>query len=220
MDSLKEKLISIFTKLFNTRAAGMYILLFAIAIGVGTFIENDYGTSSAQKLIYKAKWFELLLLMFSIAILYNIYKFRMIPQKKWALLLFHLSMVIILIGAAITRYYGYEGVMHIREGASSNMIQSADTYLLFDIDKNGEHYRVESPVLFATLGNNHWKESFKIGDDIIACEVTDFIPNPKQSIKATDDGQPIIKIVIGGMGGREEYFLKEGKQQRKPLSLH
>jgi hypothetical protein len=47
--------------LSSTRAAGMYMLLFAIAIGVATFIENDFGTSAAQELIFKSHWFELLL---------------------------------------------------------------------------------------------------------------------------------------------------------------
>ena len=56
----------IFQRLFSTSAAGLYMLLFALAIGVATFIENDYGTSAAQKVIFKAAWFELLLLLFGI----------------------------------------------------------------------------------------------------------------------------------------------------------
>ena len=46
--------------MFSTSAAGLYILLFAISIGVATFIENDFGTSAAQKVIFKSHWFELL----------------------------------------------------------------------------------------------------------------------------------------------------------------
>jgi len=56
---------------FNTRAAGMYILLFAAAIGVGTFVENDFGTSSAQHVIYKSTWFSVLLALFCITIAVN-----------------------------------------------------------------------------------------------------------------------------------------------------
>ena len=37
------------------------MILFAVAIAVATFIENDFGTSSAQKIIFKARWFELLI---------------------------------------------------------------------------------------------------------------------------------------------------------------
>ena len=86
-------------RLFSTSAAGLYILLFAISIGVATFIENDFGTSSAQKLIFKSRWFELLLVLFGITLIVNIFRFRMIQNKKWALLTFHTAFIIVLIGA-------------------------------------------------------------------------------------------------------------------------
>ena len=93
-------------KLFSTTASGMYMILFAIAIAVATFVENDFGTSSAQKVIFKAWWFELLLVLFGLANLFNMFKFQLIRQKKWATLAFHASMVIILLGATVTRYFG------------------------------------------------------------------------------------------------------------------
>jgi len=43
----------IYLKLFSTSAAGLYMILFAATIGIATFIENDFGTSSAQKIIFK-----------------------------------------------------------------------------------------------------------------------------------------------------------------------
>ncbi len=52
-----DKSLAVFKRilnaLFNTRAAGVYILLFAFAIGIARFIENDFGTDSAQKVIFK-----------------------------------------------------------------------------------------------------------------------------------------------------------------------
>ena len=199
---------------FNTRAAGLYIVLFAIAIGVATFVENDFGTSAAQKIIFRARWFELLLLLFSITLVVNIIKFRMIPLKKWSLLLFHSAMIVILIGAAVTRYFGFEGTMHIRENGVSNSILSAETYLNFDVIKGKKRYRFSEPVLFASLGNNHLKKSYLIGNDLVEVEVKDFIPNPKQILKESEDGVPTLKIVIGGANGREEYFINPGQTKR------
>ena len=201
----------IFNKLFSTSAAGLYMILFAIAIGVATFIENDFGTSSAQKVIFKAHWFELLLLLFGISILVNIFRFRLIQQKKWAVFAFHTSILIILLGAAVTRYFGYEGMMHIREGDSSNTILSFDEYLVFEATKEGQTYKFEEPVLFATLGNNHFKESYLLGNQEVKVEVTDFMPNPQEMIVDDDNGLPTLKIVIGGANGREEYYLQKGK---------
>ncbi len=166
---------------FNTRAAGLYILCFAISIAVATFIENDFGTSSSQKVVYKTWWFTTLLALFAVTIVVNIFRFRMIQQKKWPLLMFHLAMIVILLGSAVTRYFGYEGVMHIRENDASNSFLSSETYLQFNVLKGEQSYAFDEPVLFATLGNNHWEESYLVGKDLIEVEVIDFIPKPNPS---------------------------------------
>jgi cytochrome c-type biogenesis protein CcsB len=203
-----------FTPFFNTRAAGVYMLLFAIAIAVATFVENDFGTSAAQKIIFKSWWFELLLILFGISIVVNIIKFRMIPQKKWPLLLFHSAIIIILIGAGITRYFGYEGIMHIRENDTSNTFLSSNTFLNFKVLKDNKEYQFNEPVLFASLGNNNWHRSYKIENDLIDIAVKEFIPNAKQIVKKTSTGKPVLKIVIAGMNGREDYFIAQGQTKR------
>ena len=201
-------------KLFSTTASGMYMILFAIAIAVATFIENDFGTSSAQKLIFKAGWFELLLLLFGAANLFNMFNFQLIRQKKWSTLAFHASMVIILLGAAVTRYFGYEGMMHIRQDSSTSYFLSADTYLNFEAHQNGEEFTFDEPVLFATLGDNHLEKEYVLGGQKIKVEVTEFMPNPKERMVDDDEGIPILKVVIGGANGREEYYIKKGSKGR------
>lgn len=203
-----------FKLFFNTRAAGLYISLFAVSIGVATFVENDFGTSAAQKVIFKAWWFELLLLLFSISIVVNIFKFRMIPQKKWPLLLFHSAIIIIILGAGITRYFGFEGMMHIRENTASNNFLSSNTYLKFKVKKDGKTYDFNEPVLFASLGNNNWQESYLVDGDLIDVKVKAFIPNPKQTLTSKGSGLPTLKIVVAGMNGREEYFISKGQTKR------
>lgn len=203
--NLLKKLLD---KLFSTSAAGLYILLFAAAIGVATFVENDFGTSSAQKVIFKSRWFELLLVLFGISLIVNVFRFRMIQQKKWAVLTFHASIIIILIGAGVTRYFGSEGMMNIREGSASNSFLSAETYLQFQALSNGKRYAFDEPVLFATLGDNNLKRSYMIGNLELKVEVNQFLPNPKEQLVDDPNGVPILKVVIGGMNGREEFLVK------------
>jgi cytochrome c-type biogenesis protein CcsB len=211
---LMQKLKNIFFRLFNTSAAGLYMILFAVAIAVATFIENDFGTSSAQKVIFKAGWFELLLILFGISILVNIFRFRMVQQKKWAVLSFHASIIIILIGAGVTRYFGFEGMMHIREGDASNSFLSFDEHLVFEARIGGETFTFDEPVLFATLGDNNWKGSYILNGQQVDVEVTDFMPNPTEQMIDDDNGLPTIKIVIGGANGREEYYVQKGQRSR------
>lgn len=196
--------------MFSTSAAGAYLLIFALAIGAATFIENDYGTSAAQKYVFKARWFEVLLILFGITIAVNIFRFRLIQQKKWATLLFHASILIILLGAGITRYFGYEGVMGIREGATSNTFLSAEPYINFEAHQNDRKFRFAEPVLFSSLGKNTFNARYQIGGEDITVTLTDFIPNPEETIEDDPTGIPVIKIVIGGAGGREEIPIRQG----------
>lgn len=187
------------------------MILFAIAIGAATFIENDFGTSAAQKLIFKAKWFELLLLLFGISIIVNIFRFRMIENRKWAVLTFHASIIVILLGAAVTRYFGFEGIMHIREDDTTNVFISSDTYMIFEAKQNGKSYIFDEKVNFATLGKNKFKETYQIGQDIINVELEEFIPNPENVLEADPNGDPTLKIVVAGNNGREEYYLRQNE---------
>jgi cytochrome c-type biogenesis protein CcsB len=207
-------ILKILLRFFNTRAAAVYLLAFAAAIGIATFIENDFGTSAAQKLVYKAAWFEVLLVLFSITLVVNVIQYKFVQRRKWALLIFHLAMVIIIIGAGITRYWGYEGVMHIRENAASNEIYSYDTYLNYTAQYKGQTFRFHEPVLFASVGDNHLEETYFIGDKEVKVVVKDVVPNPVQTMISDPEGVPTLKVVFGGEGGREEYFLNPGDRRQ------
>lgn len=197
-------------RFFSTSAAGLYMALFALSIGAATFIENDYGTSSAQKLIFKSTWFEVLLLLFCISIVVNIFRYRMIQQRKWPILTFHASVLVILLGSAVTRYFSYEGSMHIREDNTSNTFISSDTYLIFEARQGGKTYRFDEPVHFASLGRNSFSKEYQIGKQHIKVDLEDFIPNPVNVLEPSETGTPALKVVVAGGNGREEYFLQQG----------
>ncbi|MCP9767881.1 cytochrome C biogenesis protein [Lacihabitans sp. LS3-19] len=207
---IPQKILKIINQVTSTRSAGMYMLLFAIAIGGATFVENDFGTSSAQDVIFKSWWFELLLVLFSITILMNIWRFKLIKQKKWASVSFHLAIVIIVIGAGITRYIGTEGMMHIREGETTNKYLSSENFLKFQVLKGGKTYSFDESVYFSSLGSNKFSNSYQIGNSLIDVNLDNFIPNPTELATSDPNGLPMMKVVIGGAGGREEYYVKQG----------
>jgi len=200
----------IYNTIFSTRAAGLYMLLFAIAIGIATFVENDFGTSSAQDIIFKSRWFELLLILFGGTIMANIFRFRLIQQKKWASLIFHSAIIIIILGAGITRYFGFEGMMHIREGGSSDNFLSTESYLKFKVLYEGKSYSFDEPVYFSSLGDNKFSGDYQIGPNLLKVKLKQFIPNPTEKIEDAEGGIPVMKVVIAGQGGREEIFVHQG----------
>jgi len=200
--------------LFGRRAALVYILLFAAAVGVATFVENDYGTDSAQKVIYQSTWFEVLLFLFSGAIVKNVLDFRLIQRKMWAVLTFHLAILVILLGAAITRFSGFEGMMHIREGEQSNQYLSTEGYLKLRFTKDNREYLIEEPVLWSSLGSNDFSETYQLNNEKVKLKVKEVYINPEYEMEAADQGEPIIKVVFGSDAGRNEYYLHYNSQRR------
>ena len=120
------------------KSMAVLTLIFAFSIAYATFVENDYGTHAAKALVYNSRWFEVLLVFLGLNLLGNIFIYKLYTSKKVPQFLFHLAFLIILIGSGITRYYGYEGVMHIREGGVSNKMVSSDIY--FTIRHNGKSF--------------------------------------------------------------------------------
>ena len=55
----------------------LLILLFACSIGYATFIENDFGRSSAKSLVFSAWWFEAILILLVFNLINNLIKFNL-----------------------------------------------------------------------------------------------------------------------------------------------
>jgi len=201
----------ILKNLLSIKSAIILMLIMAASIGVATFIENDYGTQTARALIYNARWFELLQLILAINLAYNIIRFRLFRKEKFFTGLFHAAFLIILVGAAVTRYFGYEGMMHIREGFQSSSIISDRAYLQIDAIKDKKIYHYEEPLYLSALGDNHFKRSIDIGGQKITIELKKYYPHAKEVLKPDSNGKPCAKIVVSAGSGRVDKILCQGE---------
>jgi len=207
----------IYSFLFSTRLMAVLFLSFSIAMGVGTFIESKYNTDTARILVYNAWWFEVIMAFFLINFIGNIKRYQLLKKEKWATLILHLSFVFILLGAFVTRYISYEGMMPIREGAAENQFYSDKTFLTVFVDGEyqGEMKRrvFEKPLLLSPVTNNNFSISEKFADTPFKVEYENFIMGAKEYVKADPKGVLHLKIVEAGEGERHEHFLVEGEVQ-------
>ena len=215
----------IFNLLFSTRLTGKLFIVFARAMAVGTFLDAGQDTSPtpySRTLIFNALWFELIMLFFIINFTGNIFKYNLLSLKKWPVLLLHFSWIFIILGAFITRYHGFEGVMSIREGETENTFISEKTYIKIYIDGdyaiNGIYQRrtVEESVDFSPRLNNKFNYNTTYGDKKINIELVDFIQGAEKDIIPDVNGEEYLKIVEAGDGVPHNHFLKMGEVQ----SLH
>ena len=200
--------------IFSLKIALVLLLVFAISIAWATFVENDFGTETAMKLIYVSTWFEVLLWALGINLLGNMFVYRVFRKEKLTILIFHLSFLLILGGGAVTRYLGYEGTMHIREGKSSNFIELRDDYLTVNAIFNGESTKVESKVLFTERGKNRFSNNLNVGEHSVKIRLEEYYENAEEALVPTEKGGvPAIDIFIMRSDQKsKEYKIVPGDQ--------
>ncbi|MEI6864728.1 cytochrome c biogenesis protein CcsA [Flavicella sp.] len=202
-----KKILDLF---FSTRLMAVLFLIFAMAMGIATFIENDYGTPTAKALVYNSWWFECIMVLFAVNFFGNIFRYRLYKKEKWSVLLFHLSFFLILLGAGVTRYISFEGIMPIKEGETTNVFYSDQTYLKVTLDDNTDQRVLYDPILLSTWGQNNYAFNTDFRGQEVKFELKEFIPNAATSFVETEEGELYIHFVESSSGGRHDHYIKKG----------
>jgi cytochrome c-type biogenesis protein CcsB len=199
--------------LSSMQLMSMLILLFAFSIGYATFIENDFGRTSAKALIYNAWWFEMILVLLTYNLINNVIKYKLFRLEKIASLTFHLSFILILIGAGITRYISYEGMMHIREGESTNQFISDDTFLQIHINDKVHQLNHAEKLFLSGITSSNFSLKLDFKDHDIEIEGIEFLPNVQDSLFTNiAGGTTMLHIVVPGDNGMQSEYLKDKEQ--------
>ena len=195
----------------SMKTMAILMLIFAFAIGYATFIENDYGTMTAKADVYNAKWFEALMAILTINLIINIFKYKMYTMKKMPLFIFHTAFIVILIGAAITRYVGFEGSMHIREGASENTMISMDTYFIVNASAGDKKTETQESVYMSKKSSNSLSSSLEVSGRKVNVDLVQYIPDAIETTVEAKDGYSVVDMMVTGSGQGESISINEGE---------
>lgn len=223
-----------FQKLFFSYWTTLILLsILAIGAGVATFIENDFGSSTSRIFVYNHFWYELVLTLTVFNLIGIIAKVNMFKSK--AKFIFHSSFVVMLIGAGMTRYYGYEGIMNIREGETTNQMISLEPFIHVTTYENNQTKTYYFEKDFAAFGNAPF--SYKVpfnGSEITINYVNYELAKKGNSkmglltLEAVYKGEAISERLVGQRGMRtgvvKDIVFKDGTKVSleygsKPMTL-
>jgi hypothetical protein len=196
--------------LFSSYLMATILALFAISIGVATFIENDFGSASAKALVYHAPWFQFMLFIGVINLTGNIFRKKLYTRSKLTLFVFHVSFIFILLGAAITHYTGFEGSLSMNEGETSSQVLTNNAFI--QVRAGDQVY--EFPSRFSAVGKNRFRSKFQYkGQDYkLAClayktnAIPELMPDPA--------GMPMADMVYTDSAGRSSVVIAEGEKRK------
>lgn len=215
MEKVKQLIVNVMERFCSFWVTIVLLIAYGSACAVATFVENDFGTPSAKAFVYNTAWFDLLHLLLVLNLIGVLLLSRALQRKKYASFLFHSSLVMIFIGAAITRYYGFEGVMHIREGEQSNTIESQEEFMtiLAKVDEN--LYRAFFPTTITPLVQKRFHQKLPFGDGDLEVQYVDFIPAKDKM----DTDRLKVKVSFKGESEELEVLKNAGGGQVTPFML-
>jgi hypothetical protein len=179
--------------LLTPAVMGILFILLAAAMAAATFIENDFGADAARSMVYNTRWFELLFLLLVINLSGQIIKYKLYRKEKITVMIFHLAFIVMVIGAAITRYTGFDGMMHIREGEATSLTYSSVSDLVFELaDKDNKVLAGDSKALsVAGSGRAGYRKTLNAGGSEVQLKLDRYIPGAEKQVEESPDGVPM-----------------------------
>jgi cytochrome c-type biogenesis protein CcsB len=199
---------------------GILFLLFALSMAVATFLENDFGSAAAYSLVYGSFWFSIILVLLAVNLTGQIIEFRLWRREKLTVFIFHASFLVILLGAAITRYFGYEGSIHIREGEEENRCYSEVQYIGYRVTDGTGKVLADGKTSYrmSSVTADNYKKKITAGGSDVEITLSQIIPNagldamavdPK--IEQTGNNAFIFQITSGGKTNTLTLWDREGE---------
>ncbi len=186
---------------------GFLLLILAFAMAIATFVESNYGTPAAKALIYNTHWFELIFLLLGVNLVYNFIRFKNYKLQKLSVGIFHISFILIVIGAAITRYISYEGMMHIREGNSSSQIVSTESFLKAKVGDQ----EVEDDVIFSEISYKQFSEKIEAEGKQFSVKSVGFVKSAVRTPVEHPTGSPLVDFVVSAGQGMQPFSFHQGE---------
>ncbi len=192
--------------LSSLKLSAVVMTVFAVAIGYATFFESAWGRDGAYAAIYGARWFEVLLALLTINMTLLFFKRWPYEVRQTGFVLVHISIVVILVSAGITRYFGYEGIMPIREGESTDYLYSDKSHVQATI--GGE--LASFPVRPYRMGMRPiWKQVTLEGRQY-ELGITEYWPFFEERLQAGPGGPAAFTYSVRNMNGMVQRTMMQG----------
>ncbi|WP_346862784.1 cytochrome c biogenesis protein CcsA [uncultured Draconibacterium sp.] len=201
-----KKLYSFITSL---PVMAFLFLALAFSMAIATFVESSYGTSTARALVYNTRWFEALWALFALNLLNNLVKYKFFTRRRFTLGLFHIAFIVMILGAAVTRFFSFEGVMHIRENQSANFILSSNDYFYAGF----ENQEKVKKVRFSELTPKQFAAKFDVNGQTVKVKAVGYIKEAERKAIASETGEAVIDFVFSapGVQGMQSYSFRKGE---------
>jgi len=188
------------------------VLMGIMAVGgiVGTFIESFHGgRDAAYGQVYGARWFEIVMGLIILNLTLTFFKRMPYRRRQTGSAIIHVAIVMILVSAAITRFFGYEGVISIREGQGVDYYYTDKSHVQLTVDGQTVSY----PVLLYKTGSRVSPRKVEVGGTTYHLGVADYWPHYTEVYREGEGGLPALQYGVQKGGDIANEILLQGERK-------
>lgn len=195
------------------------LVLVLVGLACATLYESRHGTEQALAVFYMSRWFHGLLALLGINVFIALALRFPFTREKIGFVVTHTSILLILIGALVTRLFGIDGQISLMEGASSSELRSAGgERLTLTNQSKGVSASVDlSRSVFGKLAAVDQPKDASATLDGVSAKVVRYLPDSVAStVVQNDAAQPrlAVQVSLSASGQDEPVWVFEGETQR------
>ncbi|HRY66595.1 MAG TPA: cytochrome c biogenesis protein ResB [Phycisphaerae bacterium] len=192
---------TLFKTIGSAWLAAVLLLLVLVAMACATAYESTHGTALALLMFYKSWWFEGLLLLLALNVLAAVLARLPLDRARAGPVITHLAILVILVGAWVTKCFGIDGQVEIREGQTVRAFALQQDALTLEESGGHAHTTAElDPVVF--------NRSRAVADPALAplvlgnlrVQIEAYAPDSTEHREVVNDSQqpqPALEITLG-----------------------
>ncbi|MBM4131509.1 cytochrome c biogenesis protein ResB, partial [bacterium] len=200
--------------LSSLKLSAFLMVVVGFASAIGTFAESGrlswipsaHGREAAYAVVYDAWWFEAVLAVLCVTLMLLFVKRWPYRPRQYGFMLVHISIVVILVSAGITRWFGYEGIMSIREGSSTDFIYSNHKHV--EVSSDGQSADIKLRLWKA--GPNQHEKRVELGGQQFTLAVTEYWPRFTEKWTEGPGGPAALQYGVLDQGKMSEGMLLAG----------
>ncbi|MBL8747083.1 MAG: cytochrome c biogenesis protein ResB [Phycisphaerae bacterium] len=197
----------------SVRFAVPVLVLVAIALGIGTYLESTQNVRVARQYVYGAWWFAAVMALVCVSLIFAVISRFPWKRKHIGFITVHAALVALILGGFWSMYGRVEGHLALREGTLSNIIETPDEQLEVLDHDDGQFNSLDSapaptgPAALMLSG--------------LRVQVLERWENSRdESTIADDSPEPLRAIEIAPVGGPQTAWVgEESKAGPAPILM-
>lgn len=194
------------------------IVTLAVILALATRYESLYNTQAAQRVFYRAWWFQTLLGFLALNLIIS--ALSRWPWKKHHIgfVLTHVGIITILVGGVAGMWWGVEGQLIIPEGQTERLLDGGQDQIILHVPNPEQH--VIYPVDFASRPRQEtprFTAQAAAEGGPVTLTVDRYFPNAKVDERVTADGEqenPAVQLTVGDPPSNDQVWLFARDQER------